>query len=401
MTNLQTLENKRSVAGQKINKLLGIELESRSEDQQGELETLTNEIDRLEPEIRAARAASPPSEPIRVTEGDAGAVELRALLHDASPGRILSAVHSRRPTDGREAELQQHFKLNSNEVPHALLEHRARTEAPASTDTSQAPVIQPIYGQTAAAFLDIPMPSVPAGSATFPIISSRPAPETPAEGVTVTADIPAQTFAAELLGPQAAQAQIEFSREDAARFPSMSDALGTVIVDAVGYELDRQMLRHTTEGLLTAGLTAPSNPGSESGYSDYLAALNGRVDGRYAAAASDCRILVGGATYTAADSKFRTANSNVSALDAWREKSGGVRVHAEVPAVALKRQDAVIARALGQMHAVMPVWSAVQLVTDEITKLQTRVIILSAIQLFAFKVLRTDGFARVRFQVAA
>ena len=314
-------------------------------------------------------------------------------------GGFSRAVHARRPTDGREAELQQHFKLNSNEVPHALLEHRARTEAPGSTETSQAPVIQPIYGQTAAAFLDIPMPSVPPGSATFPIISSRPAPETPAEGVTVTADIPAQTFAAELLGPQAAQAQIEFSREDAARFPSMSDALGTVIVDAVGFELDRQMLRHTTEGLLTAGLAVPGNPGSESAYADYIKALNDQVDGRYAAAAGDCRILLGGATYAAADSKFRTANSNVSALDALREKAGGVRVHAEVPAVTAKRQDAVIARALGQMHAVMPVWSAIQLVTDEITKLQTRVIVLTAIQLFAFKVLRADGFARVRFQV--
>ena len=76
----------------------------------------------------------------------------------------------------------------------------------------------------------------------------------------MTVDIPAQTFEAELLKPQAAQAQIEFSREDAASFPSMSDALGRVIVDAVGFELDRQLLRHTTEGLLTAGLTAPGNP---------------------------------------------------------------------------------------------------------------------------------------------
>ena len=82
-------------------------------------------------------------------------------------------------------------------------------------------------------------------------------------------------------------------------------------------------------------------------------------------------------------------------------KSGGVRVHTAVPAVASKRQDAVIAKALGQQHAVMPVWSSVQLVTDEVTKLQTRIIVLTAIQLFAFKVLRTDGFARVRFQVAA
>ena len=63
----------------------------------------------------------------------------------------------------------------------------------------------------------------------------------------MTANIPAQSLAAELLKPQAAQGQIEFSREDAASFPSMSDALGRVIVDAVAFELDRQLLVHTAE----------------------------------------------------------------------------------------------------------------------------------------------------------
>ena len=245
------------------------------------------------------------------------------------------------------------------------------------------------------------MPSVEAGAATYPVISSRPSPETPAEGATVTADIPAGSFTADLLKPQAAQAQIEFSREDAASFPSMSDALGRVIVDAVGFELDRQLLRHTTEGLLTSGLTAPSNPSGQSAFADYRAALNNQVNGREAGTAKDCRVLLGAKTYAHADTLFKGSNSEVSALDWLVEKSGGVRVHTEVPAVASKRQDAIIAKALGQTHAVMPVWSAVQLVTDEVTKLQKRLIVLTAIQLFAFKVLRSDGFARVRFQVAA
>ena len=68
----------------------------------------------------------------------------------------------------------------------------------------------------------------------------------------------------------------------------MSDALGRVIVDAVGFELDRQLLIHTTEGLLTAGLTAPGNPGAESAFADYRASLNTQVNGREAGVASDC-----------------------------------------------------------------------------------------------------------------
>ena len=316
-------------------------------------------------------------------------------------GRILAAVHSRKNTDGREAEVQAHYKLGGNELPHAMLEFRAQTQAPTNGATQQAEIIQPIFGQTGAAFLNIPMPTVEAGAATYPIISSRPTPETPADGATVTADIPAGSFTADLLKPQAGQAQVEFSREDAASFPSMSESLGRVIVDSVGFELDRQMLIHATEGLLTAGLTAPGNPGAQAVFADYRSALNDQVNGREAGQASDCRILLGSSTYAHADTKFRTTDSELSALDWLMAKSGGVRVHVAVPAVVGKRQDAIIAKALGQQHAVMPVWSSVQLVVDEITKLQKRLIVLTAIQLFAFKVLRADGFARVRFQVQA
>ena len=398
MTILQGLQIRKSAISESINSLLG--LETRTEEQDGELVKLTGEGQKIEPEIRAAIVATPDPKETRV-EGDAADVELRSLINDASPGKILAAVHGRRNTDGREAELQKHFGVGGNELPHAMLEVRAQTQAPTNGATTQAEIIQPIFGMTAAAFLEIPMPTVPPGASTFPIISTRPAPETPAEGASVTVDIPAQTFEAELLKPQAAQAQIEFSREDAASFPSMSDALGRVIVDAVGFELDRQLLRHTTEGLLTAGLTAPGNPSGESAFADYRKALNDQVNGREAGVASDCRMLMGSATYAHADTLFKGNNSEVSALDYLMAKSGGLRVHTEVPAVASKRQDAIIAKALGHTHAVMPVWSAMQLVTDEVTKLQTRIIVLTAIQLFAFKVLRTDGFARVRFQVVA
>ena len=315
MTKTQKIQLAMSEKRQRLNELLGIEIEERSESQQAEFSKLTGEIQKLEPELRAAIAAEPdPVVETRVS-GDAADVELRSLIHDASPGRILSAVHSRRNTDGREAELQAHFKVAGNELPHAMLETRAQTQAPTNVATQQAEIIQPIFGMTGAAFLNIPMPSVAPGAATYPIISSRPAPETPAEGVTVTADIPAGSFEADLLKPQAAQTQIEFSREDAASFPSMSDALGRVIVDSVGFELDRQMLRHTTEGLLTAGLTAPGNPGGVSAFADYRKALNDQVNGREAGTAADCRILIGSATYSHSDTQFRGNQSEVSALD--------------------------------------------------------------------------------------
>ena len=215
MTTLQKLQLNQSAIREKLNVLLGND--SRSDAEQGELEKLTAEGQKIEPEIRAAIVASPDPKETH-DAGDASDLELRSLIHDASAGKILAAVHGRRNTDGREAELQKHFGVGGNELPHAMLEVRAQTQAPTNGATQQAPIIQPIFGMTAAAFLNIPMPTVPPGASTYPIISSRPSPETPAEGATVTADIPAQTMAAELLKGQAAQAQIEFSREDAASF---------------------------------------------------------------------------------------------------------------------------------------------------------------------------------------
>ena len=398
MTNLQKLETRHLEIQKRNGELSGVE--TLTDEQRGELNTLRGEYTDVCAQLLAAKNAKP--EPTIETRGeDSESVELRALIHDFRAGRVLSAVHSRKNTDGREAELQAHFKIGGNELPHAVLEVRAQTQAPTNVGTQQAEIIQPIFGQTGAAHLNIPMPTVQAGAATYPVISARPTPETPAEGATVTADIPAGSFTSDALKPQAGMAQVEFSREDAAGFQGMSDSLGRLIVDAVGFELDRQILVNTANGLLTLGLTAPANPAALAGFAAYRSAINSQVNGREAGVASDCRILVGQKTYEHADTVFRTTDSELSALDWIMAKSGGVRVHTAVPAIVDKRQDAVIAKALGQQHAVMPVWSSVQLVTDEVTKLQKRLIVLTAIQLFAFKVLRTDGFARVRFQIVA
>ena len=379
------------------------QLETASVDDAIETEerSLRDELQGVETKLIAARTAATDEGIVETRDLDQTDVELRELLKDSSIGRVAFAEWRGQQVDGREAELQQHLGLRSNEIPIAMLESRAVTPAPSDTGTTQAPIIQPIFGHTAAAFLNIPMPSVPVGSATFPVLTSKPTVETPAEGVSIAADTPAGAFSADLLSAQYASAAFEYSREDASRFEGMGAALTMALQSGLGFEIDRQILRHAAEGLLTAGLTVPGNPAAESGYASYLKALNGQVDGITAASAMDCRILVGSATYAHSDSKYRTATSNISALDALMAKSGGVRVHSEVPAVAAKRQDAIIAKGLGEQHAVLPLWPSVALVVDEITKVKTRVVILTALLGFAFKVLRSDGFARVRFQVEA
>ena len=131
MTRKQKLLIEQSEKRQKINELL--EKEDRSADENTELESLTARMQAIEPELRAAIVAEGAAETRdRLDFGnDTAGRELRALVADASAGAIFSATLEHRATDGRTAELQQHFGLAPNQVPLAML--RAPVEARAVT----------------------------------------------------------------------------------------------------------------------------------------------------------------------------------------------------------------------------------------------------------------------------
>ena len=104
MTNLQKIQLAMSEKRQRLNELLGI-VETRSEEQQSELETLTGEIQKLEPELRAAIAAEPdPVVETRVGDLDSEARERRDLCRRANAGEIVTAVMEKRACDGATLE---------------------------------------------------------------------------------------------------------------------------------------------------------------------------------------------------------------------------------------------------------------------------------------------------------
>ena len=90
-----------------------------------------------------------------------------------------------------------------------------------------------------------------------------------------------------------------------------------------------------------------------------------------------------------------------SALDRLMELTAGVRVSAHVPAPATNRQDAVIRRGMSTT-ATAPVWEGVTIIPDEVTKAKAGQIVITAVMLFAMKVLRTGAgpFAACGFNTA-
>ena len=110
-------------------------------------------------------------------------------------------------------------------------------------------------------------------------------------------------------------------------------------------------------------------------------------------------MLVGPATLAHQAALYRANNADDSAADVLRRISGGLRVSALIPAVASDKQDVLVRRGSAR-DAVAAIWRSVTLIPDEISKADTGEIKVTAVVLAAFKVVRTDGFARIETQHA-
>ena len=346
------------------------------------------------------------SAPIETRTGADG-TEIRAMLNRANVGTIFDDLLSHRATSGVEAELQAHYHLDGNQLPLALLrrnaldadgvEVRAVSPAPGNVGQNQQPIIPYVFPQSAAAFLGVDMPTVPAGEAVFPVLTSELVVGTPAENAAQAETTGA--FSADVLTPSRLQASFFYSREDRARFAGMDASLRMNLSDGLADGLDKQVINGTT-GLLNGTVLANHNVTSASDFAHYISEFAyGRIDGRYAAMASDLRIVMGAATYAHAGNVYRNNSVDRTALDRLMDITGGVRVSNHVPAVASNRQNAVIRRGM-DMSMVAPTWEGVTIIPDEITKAGAGQIVITAVMLHAVKLLRAGGWYKQQTQHA-
>ena len=123
------------------------------------------------------------------------------------------------------------------------------------------------------------------------------------------------------------------------------------------------------------------------------------IDGRYASMSDDIRMVMGPATYAHAGSVYRTANSDISALENLMTNSGGVRTSAHVPAPSVNDQDVIVRKGM-RRAMVQPVWIGLDIIYDELTRAAFGEVVLTAVALFSQKIIRADDFQRRAVQVA-
>ena len=322
--------------------------------------------------------------------------EFRGLLDKANVGEIFDAALTKRSVDGASAEIQQHYGLDPNQVPLALLvrswpdnddlETRAVTAAPGNVGEVQHSIVPYVFPQSSASFLGVDMPTVGVGEAVFPVLTKELDVRTPAEGA--DADETTGTFSADVLSPGRVQAAFFYSREDRARFAGMDAALRSNLSEGLADGLDKQILAGTN-GLFT-GTNLPNNAQTtDDTFDSYLNNLCwNQIDGRYAAMPNDLALVVGAATLKDLGQTYRNDSVDRSALDRLMELTNGVRVSAHVPGPASNRQDVVIRRGMS-MTAVAPVWEGITIIPDEVTKAKSGEIVITGVMLYAMKVLRT------------
>ena len=403
MTKTQAIQLRQSALRKSVSEMLDIPIETRSETFDVDLAKLSVELRSTETELQASILAEGP-EPIETRSDAPEEREMRDMLGRAAIGNIFESAIEHRSVDGVERELQQHFGLAANQVPHVmLLETRAVTPAPATVGVDQQAIVPQVFPDSVTDFLSIDRPTVGVGEQVFPVLTSGATAQTPAENVATNPLEDTGAFAAEALSPSRLQTSFLYSREDRARFMGMDEALRENLSDALAAGLYKAVLTGTN-GLLTGTILANHAASAVTDFAGYKSDMAySRVDGKYASSVRDLRIVMGSGTYAHAAVTYRANGNNADAADAalsvLMADTGGVRVSAHVPAVVSSKQN-VLVRLGSRRDYVAPIWEGITLIADEYTKAAEGQIRVTAVLLFATKLLRAAGFYKQESQHA-
>ena len=220
----------------------------------------------LEQRRAAAIAAEPEAETETETEStgaDSEGRELRELTDKAALSDIFISAVDQSATEGATRELQQHFELGANQVPLSLFAEDGPEETPGrhrcTWPTSAEGSCRRYGGRVSLS----PWPHSSAFQQAY--CGSRADNGAGAELLTQLYGRPAESaeaaetdgaFTAENLSPSRLQASFRYSREDAASFAGMDEALRANLRMALSDGLDKAVISGTN-GLLTGTNRSP------------------------------------------------------------------------------------------------------------------------------------------------
>ena len=364
MTILQELQVKQSTIRQSINSLLGND--ARTEEQQGELETLTAEGQAIEPEIRAAIVAEPDPETAITQTGDPEQRERLEIRKKTGLGDFLAAAVAGREVSGAAKEYADAVGCAPlNRLPLDIFrngqpETRAITSGPA-IDGPVEPAVPFVFQRSAAESLGIQMPTHGPGAVQVPRVTTAPPADTLAKDA--AAPSTAAVIALDSQTPKRISGQFEVRAEDLAVYPALEAVLGESIRASLSNELDEEVFNGDAaglNGLFTQAADVAVAAAVET-YATGVGRFAALVDGELGYSLSDLRCVVGPSTYA---KYMGLISGGVTLADYLESKLGSFRVSNRMPAVAAKGQKGLLTLNGGPSPIRVYVWNALEIIRD-------------------------------------
>ena len=342
MTILQKLQIRKSELSEKINALLV--LETRSEEQDGELVKLTTAGQKIEPEIRAAIIAEPDPETTITDTVDPETRERLELRGKARVSDFLVARLRGQPVTGASLEFSQ-LEGCEGAIPRSLLrdpETRADavSPAPATHPTVPNQIQGYAYPQPIHEYLGVQVVSQSSGDAAYPVVT------TALTGGMVAAGVAGDSVAAALTVTKHAadrrlQTRLTLRREDLAAYPAIEQALKTNLQLEQDTTLDDQVLTGDDSSPNLDGLqhqVAVTAEGTSTTFDLAVGKVAQLCDGHYAPDLKAIRLVVNPTVAQWMMKSFRSTaavgGENETLWSYLSRELGGLRSSARMPASA-------------------------------------------------------------------
>ena len=416
MTNTQKLAIRLSEIRSKLNELSG--LDEVSDEQRGEIDSLSTEYQAKEAQHRAALVAEADeqraaADDFNAGDGDGEKAEVRALRGRVRVGEYVGAAIDQRMAEGAEAELNAALGMRGNAFPLSLLAP-APVEARASTNTDSQTNqsgrwLDRLFAGTAAERIGITMESVAPGVASFPLTTAGAS--AAQRGRSEAASDAAWTVGVTELKPTRNAVRAVFNEEDAHRLPSLEASLRRDLGMALAEGVDRAIFlgddgaNENTADI--TGLTTAANvvevevtqankvlgPGT-------LEAFSGLVDGIHAMTFGDLMICSSVGAWRLWENTIINATADNMTLSAFLRAAGlSWAARGEIDTnTAADDWAAFIGRGRGIEGAgVAALWEAGMLLRDPYSASASGQVNLTLSYFWNLGLPRASSFARIKF----
>ena len=430
MTNKQKVELRLSKVRSRLNELAGLEGDAFTDEVRAELDGLESEYGDLERRHRAAIISEGDEQNAAVgmfPDGpDTDGAELRQLLGRVTMADYLGPAAAGAGIRGAAAELNAALEAPAAgpsggvAVPWRMLLPDGGVEARAFTTTAQndgpemqRPILQRLFGPGIVDSLGVRMDSVPVGRAEWPLITSGVSPAQTKEPDAAAAAV-AAGFSFANLKPKRLTGSYEYSHEMAASVAALEQALRRDLADAVKSNMEQQIVNgatpdgtnpHRVEGFTTK-LTGADLSTAHATAADYgkLHAL--AVDGIHASMETEVMSVIGDETYQHAAGVY-IAGSGESGSELLKRRSAGCMASTYIPAIASKKQSAILHAAgpngggIMRGDSVAAMWPTLEIIRDIYSKASQGVVLTWVTLWDAVVAFRSAAYKQIDIQVQA